>query len=121
MREHKFRARNANRWIYGYFYVKNGKPHIINYDGDFLTIDGTDGEYIGLKDKNGTEIYSGDLLLAFGATIGVIFHNGAFGYIASRMAGFIPFCGHAHLDWNDGKCDIVEVVGNIFENPELIK
>jgi len=78
-------------------------------------------QYIGLKDKNLKEIYEGDLLFAFGAIIGAIWHNGSFGYIASRHTGFIAFSANQHLVINGGVCEKLEVVGNIFENPELIK
>ena len=65
MREIKFRARNANLprcWIYGYFVVEDSNNYIINDDGKFKVIAGTEGQYANASDKNGKEIYGGDII-----------------------------------------------------------
>ncbi len=71
-------------------------------------------QYTGLKDKNGKEIYEGDIISGefydteyhHSETIKaqVVFNNGAFN-IAIR-------------EWHKPS---LEIIGNIFENPELIK
>lgn len=73
-------------------------------------------QYTGLKDKNGVEIYEGDIVKIQGYIYEVIFERGCF------MLYGIP-----HNDINGEKLIIVrfidsmEVIGNIYENPELLE
>ena len=87
-RIYKFRARNANVprcWIYGYFVIECGKYFIINEDGKFPVIAGSECQFTGLLDKNKVEIYEGDPVSRKGEyslvkTKHIVkFHNGMFG------------------------------------------
>lgn len=72
-------------------------------------------EYTGLKDKNGNEIYEGDIMSQSIFTNfkrhDVRFERGYFCLYCLPLANYIKFsCEHVEA----------EVIGNIYENPELL-
>ena len=129
IREIKFRGRknSTKEWIYGslltdddggYAIVQIRHNPISNgvVSGWCFGIEkGTECQYTGLKDKNEKEIYEGDIVNG-GMFNGVycygkiIFDGGHF-YAVS----ILPFTEGTSTDFN-----FFEVIGNIYENTELI-
>lgn len=115
MREIKFRCKNkTGNWCF-FTALHNGNVNEENFDLETLS------EFTGLLDKQGVEIYDGDILNVANGSI-----NGRIGFqkyaVEYRPKGFtLPyFC------WDkDGKSDMnwshyCEVIGNIWENKELL-
>ena len=111
MREIRFRAWSHNSFIY-FSKPEDFKWFFGGFDGPERTL--TDcklNQYTGLKDKNGKEIYEGDILQdePLYRKREVIFHQ--------RLGYCLRYSESNDLPY---ECENYEIVGNIYENPELI-
>lgn len=132
MREIKFRGKRVNdgEWVFGFL----SKGRLEGYKGNTLqpcvdreengvmissVVDPeTIGQYTGLKDKNGKEIYEGDIIYSHHAgdtkAGPVVFSDIHHSYIID----YPPKNGRQQWQLMHGKEHCYEVIGNIYDNPE---
>lgn len=140
MRDILFRGkrRDNGEWVYGWYaptFVSDSRgPHMamitaepyeyvhIGYDDSLAStrhyaVDlNTVGQYTGLLDKNGKELFEGDIVLGKDQLVRELEIRG---YIGHQNGSFV-IVGDiiTHYRWIDYE---VEVIGNIHDNPELLE
>jgi hypothetical protein len=121
MREYKFRGKRIDNgeWVYGYVYkdaligcnILQTKPCLAT----IMVDPSTAGQYTGLKDKNGREIYEGDILEEEpGYYFEVIWSVECAKFKLQWRTKAIQY-----PEWNRGVN--MTVIGNRWDNPELLK
>lgn len=114
-------------WVYGYLCDENyiNSPEL---EGEFLIAPETICQYTGLTDKNGRKIFEGDIVkFKHGGEFhdrGVWYRNYVIEYVNTFHTYGLRFrnqsihfaCKKSIISMHD-----VEVIGNIFDNPELLE
>ena len=140
MREIKFRGKPTEKnisyieedFVYGLLIVDDGEYYIVldvidnikrdNYEIYMIeVISETIGQYTGLKDKNGKEIYEGDVVkfdYRQDENFEIVFEDGAF-WIRSKYNEYVSLHEVIEICKRPNNWQI-EVVGNIYDNPELL-
>lgn len=127
MREIKFRGKDlkTGEWVYGDLHLLCDAPHIhtapsqFPYAGKRSFIDkDTIGQFTGLLDINGREIYEGDV-------VRVRVTNDRFKRNPRFEIGSVKYDDY-YGRWDNGFhgrffSNRMEVIGNIHDNPELLK
>ena len=140
VREIIFRGKREDNgeWVYGFYFEEIGsfikeKPSSVSTN-TYLVTPETVGQYTGLTDKNGKQIFEGDLLNGFQYPF---LNDNAHNYFAEVVwlenSTAFGLYTHKHplsavRGLNEG-CDYMEdfdssqweIIGNIHDNPELLK
>lgn len=106
MREIKFRAWDT-RFNNMHYYADVKTWHLNMPDLEECTL----MQYTGLKDKNGKEIYEDDIVTCYDTAGGEVYNHR------------VDFYGFRQEIWSeefDGKTKVL-IIGNIYENPELLQ
>jgi len=123
-REIKFRAMRDDMnpsWVYGSLLYGGDIPRIqeLPLFSLFTTcLKGTEGQFTGLQDKNRKDIYEWDLISnRSGRVCRVEWHQPTGAWDATPIGSKGDSLWFMASNWNRH----IEVIGNIYENPELLK
>ena len=107
------KSKDSGRWFYGGYVAFNC---ISTIDGEVIVFPETVGQFTGLTDKNGKRIFEGDII-----------YMGLYPYVIkydrenARYMLYTPRGNNKRDGFNAFTMETHEVIGNIHDNPELLK
>lgn len=122
MREIKFRAWHTTEKIFWYFNLVTVRTSTL-IDRDWFRLDPPQ-QYTGLKDKNGKEIYEGDVAITdLGHTVEIRwdFCTESTEEWDFEYTGFCMRNPKLQKNFHLDKGHVLTIIGNIHESPELLK
>ena len=134
MRTIKFRGKTTNgEWVYGHystggFIHTDGTEtvrHLIHADMLYDVDENTVGQFTGLVDMNGREIFENDVIGVNGIPAGIVsWHYNGYYFIDDKLGEHLVSNSYRPLgemiEYSKRNKINFEVIGNIHDNPELI-
>ncbi len=115
LRKNNFRIWDSKRKMMGFtnwfLLTEHGWPSFKEADSPLM-------QWIGLDDCNGNQIFEGDIVQM--ASKFERWDRDRGPHLVELVCGaFYPFGADGEYSWDSGK--YVEIIGNIYQNPELLK